>query len=52
MNKYLTPTWYSEINRLTDKLHRIAVLCEEEIESKGRFDSSQAVLEIIEVIHE
>ena len=40
----------NEIRNLKSKLAEIAELCEEEIESKGRFGANQKILEILEVI--
>ena len=41
---------FSSYFSLKDKLAEIAELCEAEIESKGRFDANQTILEILEVV--
>ena len=42
----------TEVKRVRNTLNQIADLCESEIESRGRFDTSQTVLEINQLVHE
>jgi hypothetical protein len=50
MSKETNLILYRNHQRLKSKLAEITELCEAEIESKGRFDANQKILEILEVI--